>query len=75
MNWNLLLLPEKRTRNAFRNNFVSWHLKAPIITKKIDILLKNHIFARHCFIKIGPAKLLKKQISPLCLAANCTSML
>jgi len=44
MNWNILLLPQERTRTAFRSNFVNRSIKPSIITKKTDIRLNGSPF-------------------------------
>ena len=44
MNWKIPLLPQKRTRTAFRSNFVNRGMKPPIIVKKPDIWLNGPPF-------------------------------
>ncbi len=44
MNWKILILPQKRTRTAFRSNFVNRQMKPPIIAKKTDIQLNGPPF-------------------------------
>ena len=44
MNWKILLLPQKRTRTAFRSNFVNRYMKPPIIAKKTHIRLNGPPF-------------------------------
>jgi len=36
MNWKILLLPQKRTRTAFKSNFDNQHMKPPIFAKKTE---------------------------------------
>ena len=45
MNWNIPLLPQKRTRTAFKSNFVNRGMKPPIITEKTDIRINGAPFA------------------------------
>jgi len=50
MNSKILLLPKKRTRTAFRSNFVNRCLKPPIITKKTKIWLKVPPFGTFTYL-------------------------
>ncbi len=44
MNSKILLLPYKRTRTAFRGNFVNRYMKPSVIVKKTDMLLNGPPF-------------------------------
>jgi len=56
MNSKMLLLPEKKSRAAFRSNFANQRLKHPIITKTA-IQLKIPLFVPELFNSTGSALL------------------